>query len=70
VEKHRRNADGQGTGSFEKQQLEQNRMKEIWRNIVGFLQAFGRARAAAELARLGRYEEARRLYEQDTEVHP
>jgi hypothetical protein len=45
-------------------------MKEIWGNIVGFLQAFGRARAAAELARLGRYEEARRLYEQDTEVHP
>lgn len=70
MEKHRRNADGQGTDSSEKQQLEQNRMREIWGNIVDFLQAFGRARAAAELARLGRYEEARRLYEQDTEVHP
>lgn len=45
-------------------------MKNLWESIVDFFEAFSRARAAAELARLGRYEEARRLYEQDTEVHP
>jgi hypothetical protein len=45
-------------------------MKEIWGSILEMFEAFGRARAAAELARLGRYDEARRLYEQDTEVHP
>lgn len=70
MEKHRRNTDGQSTGSPKKQQLEQDRMKNLWQSIVDFFEAFSRARAAAELARLGRYEEARRLYEQDTEVHP
>jgi hypothetical protein len=70
VEKHRRNADGQGTGSFEKQQLEQNRMKEVWESILVFLESVGKARAASELVRAGKYEEAKRLMEADTEVHP
>jgi hypothetical protein len=70
MEKHRRNTDGQSAGCSEKQQLEQDRMKEIWESIVDFFEDLGRARAAAELARLGKYDEARKLYEQDTEVHP
>jgi hypothetical protein len=45
-------------------------MKEIWHSFIMFLESVGRARAASELARLGRYEEARRIYEKDTEVHP
>ena len=45
-------------------------MKKIWESFLLFLESIGRARAASELARLGRYEEARKLYERDTEVHP
>ena len=70
MEKHRRCTDGQGTRRSEKQQLGQNRMKEIWESIVDFFESIGRARAAAELTRLGKYDEARRLFDKDTEVHP
>ena len=70
MEKHRRRTDGQSTRSSEKQQLGQNRMREIWESIVDFFEGLGRARAASELARLGKYEEARKLFEKDTEVHP
>lgn len=45
-------------------------MRTIWESIVDFFESMGRARAAAELARLGRHEEARKLFENDTEVHP
>lgn len=45
-------------------------MKNFWLSILEFFEDLGRARAASELARAGRYEEARRLYEKDTEVHP
>ena len=45
-------------------------MKTLWESFILFLESIGRARAAAELARVGRYEEARRIYEEDTEVHP
>ena len=37
-------------------------MKLIWKLIVGFFEAMGRARAAGILARMGRFEEARNLY--------
>lgn len=70
MEKHRKNSDGQSTGSVEKQQLEQNRMKSIWESFLEFLESIRRARAANELVRAGKYEEARRLFEKDTEVHP
>ena len=70
MEKHRRRTDGQGTRRSEKQQLGQNRMKEIWESIVDFFESIGRARAAAELTRLGKYDEARRLFDKDKEVHP
>jgi hypothetical protein len=45
-------------------------MKNLWESILMFLESLGRARAANELARAGRYEEARKLFEKDTEVHP
>ena len=45
-------------------------MKEIWESIVNFFESIGRARAANELVRLGKYDEARRLFDKDTEVHP
>lgn len=45
-------------------------MKSIWESFLAFLESIGRARAANELVRAGRYEEARRLFEKDTEVHP
>lgn len=45
-------------------------MKQFLIGILDFFEDLGRARAAAELARAGRYDEARRLYEKDTEVHP
>ena len=45
-------------------------MKQIWHTFLEILESLGRARAASELARLGRYDEARKLYEKDTEVHP
>jgi hypothetical protein len=70
MEKHRRNTDGKGRSRDQKYAVEQNRMKEIWESFLLFLESIGRARAAAELSRLGRYEEARRLFEKDTEVHP
>ena len=70
METHRRRTDGQGTRRSEKQQLGQNRMKEIWESIVDFFESIGRARAAAELTRLGKYDEARRLFDKDTEFHP
>ena len=70
MEKHRRRTDGQGTRRSEKQQLGQDRMKEIWESIVDFFESIGRARAAAELTRLGKYDEARRLFDKDIEVHP
>lgn len=37
-------------------------MKKIWKLIVKFFEAMGRARAAGVLARMGRFEEARNLY--------
>lgn len=70
MEKHRRNTDGEGRSRDQKHAMEQNRMKNLWESFLMFLESIGRAKAAAELARLGRYEEARRLYEEDTEVHP
>lgn len=45
-------------------------MRELWESFILFLESIGRARAASELARAGRHEEARRLYEKDTEIHP
>lgn len=39
-------------------------------NIVVFFDTFGRARAASELARQGKIDEALRLMEKDNEVHP
>jgi hypothetical protein len=45
-------------------------MKNLWESILMFLESMGRARAAAELTRLGKYDEARRLFDKDTEVHP
>ena len=45
-------------------------MKTRWESFILFLESIGRARAASELARVGRYEEARKIYEDDTEVHP
>ena len=45
-------------------------MKTLWESFILFLESIGRARAASELARVGRYEEARKIYEDDTEVHP
>jgi hypothetical protein len=45
-------------------------MRTIWESFLEFLASVGRARAANELVRAGKYEEARRLFEKDTEVHP
>lgn len=45
-------------------------MKNIWESILMFLESISRARAANELVRLGKYDEARRLFDKDTEVHP
>ena len=45
-------------------------MKTIWESFLLFLESIGRAKAAAELTRLGRFDEARKLFEEDTEVHP
>jgi hypothetical protein len=70
MEKHRNSTDGQSTCSPEKQQLGENRMRTIWESFLEFLASVGRARAANELVRAGKYEEARRLFEKDTEVHP
>jgi len=39
-------------------------MKEIWKLIIGFFEALGRARAAGVLVRMGRIEEAKALYNQ------
>lgn len=38
-------------------------MKKVLENVWDFLCAIGRARYAAELARNGRIEEAKRIYE-------
>jgi hypothetical protein len=45
-------------------------MKKIWHTVLAVLESLGRARAASELARSGRYKEARELFEKDIEVHP
>jgi hypothetical protein len=45
-------------------------MKTIWEGIVMFFEDLGRAKAAAALAREGRYDAARQLFEKDWEVHP
>lgn len=45
-------------------------MKEIWESVLMFFESMGRARAASQLVRLGKYDEARRLFENDTEIHP
>lgn len=45
-------------------------MKNFLRSLYDFFESVGRARAANELVRAGKYEEARRLFEKDTEVHP
>lgn len=39
-------------------------------SIVVFFDTYGRARAASELARQGKIDEALRLMEMDNEVHP
>jgi hypothetical protein len=70
MEKHRRNTDGEGRSRDQKHAMEQNRMKSFWKSLLEFFEDLGRARAAAELSRAGRYAEARKLYEKDTEVHP
>jgi hypothetical protein len=38
--------------------------------VLDFIDMYGRAKAASELASLGRYEEALRIMEKDKEVHP
>lgn len=49
-------------------------MKEFFTSfiygIVSFFDTYGRARAASELARQGKVDEALRLMEIDNEVHP
>lgn len=49
-------------------------MKEFFTSIiygiVSFFDTYGRARAASELARQGKIDEALRLMEMDNEVHP
>jgi hypothetical protein len=45
-------------------------MKNLWESLLVFLESVGKARAASELVRAGKYEEAKRLMEADTEVHP
>ncbi len=45
-------------------------MKDFWNSIVDFFESFGRAKAASELVRQGKYDEALRLMEIDREVHP
>lgn len=46
-------------------------MKSILSSVYDFLEALGKARAAATLARAGRYEEAAALYKDEQfEVHP
>lgn len=37
-------------------------MKTLIKNIMSFLETFGQARAAASLARAGKYEEAKSIY--------
>ena len=39
-------------------------MKRIWKVLLNFFEAMGRARAAGVLVRQGRIEEAKNLYQQ------
>lgn len=39
---------------------------KLWQFLMDFAEAFGRARAAASLSRIGKYEEARKLILQDS----
>jgi hypothetical protein len=45
-------------------------MRDFWESLVAIFESIGRARAAAALTREGRYEEARKIFEDDNEVHP
>lgn len=45
-------------------------MKNFIESIIYLLESFGKARAAAELTRQGRYDEARKIFQDDNEVHP
>jgi len=38
---------------------------KFWNYLMAWAESFGRARAAAELSRSGRYEEAKRLVARD-----
>jgi hypothetical protein len=51
-------------------QIQEMGMKELWRTFMYLLDTFGRMRAASELARQGKHEEALRLMDADREVHP
>lgn len=39
---------------------------KLWQLLMDFAEAFGRARAAASLSRLGKYDEARKLILQNS----
>jgi hypothetical protein len=45
-------------------------MRYFWSSLIDLLESINKARAATSLARAGRYEEARRIFENDNEVHP
>lgn len=45
-------------------------MKKFLIGILEFFEDLGRARAAAELARAGKYKEAQSLYRSEFDVHP
>lgn len=45
-------------------------MKAFWESVLDFFEDLARARAASALSRAGKYDEVRRLYEKDKEVHP
>lgn len=45
-------------------------MKNIWKSFLLLLESISRARIANQLVRAGKYDEARKLFEKDLEVHP
>lgn len=45
-------------------------MRQLWNAIIDILESINRARAATSLARAGRYEDAKKVFEKDIEVHP
>ena len=42
----------------------------FFKPVLDAIDMYGKAKAASELARLGKYDQALRLMEKDTEVHP